>query len=241
MPGTTRVLLAPFDLVVPEEPLAHEKLCPVLGLVRVPTARRGIDAARAVLRIGGRGHSAAIHSSDPRTIMEFGAAAEVLRISVNAGNSLGSSGIETHLPPSMTVGTGFFGGSSVAENLQPKHFVQWTRLAYNSDPAEPFGNFSGLFPGRRLPGRCRLIRMRRIWLMRGAPGWHPSPAHRTPLPGTHPGAPAPDPIVAGGGGRAPGAATGPGLQAQDLAGLREEIRRLVIEELSQLVGGERRG
>ena len=146
VPGTTRVLLAPFDLVVPEEPLAHEKLCPVLGLVRVPTARRGIDAARAVLRIGGRGHSAAIHSSDPRTIMEFGAAAEVLRISVNAGNSLGSSGIETHLPPSMTVGTGFFGGSSVAENLQPKHFVQWTRLAYNSDPAEPFGNFSGLVP-----------------------------------------------------------------------------------------------
>src|SRR6266481_3264880 len=51
--------------------------------IRVPGARRGIDAARAVLRIGGRGHSAAIHSSDPRTIMEFGAAAEVLRISVN--------------------------------------------------------------------------------------------------------------------------------------------------------------
>ena len=39
---------------VPEEPLAREKLCPVLGLVRVPDARRGIDAARAVLRIGGR-------------------------------------------------------------------------------------------------------------------------------------------------------------------------------------------
>ena len=51
VPNRTRVLLAPFDLVVPEEPLAHEKLCPVLGLVRVPTARRGIDAARAVLRL----------------------------------------------------------------------------------------------------------------------------------------------------------------------------------------------
>ena len=66
VPATTRVLLAPFDLVVPEEPLAHEKLCPVLGLVRVPSARRGIDAARAVLRLSGRGHSAAIHSRDPK-------------------------------------------------------------------------------------------------------------------------------------------------------------------------------
>src|SRR5262249_54379131 len=28
VPGNTRVLLAPFGLVVPEEPLAHEKLCP---------------------------------------------------------------------------------------------------------------------------------------------------------------------------------------------------------------------
>jgi acetaldehyde dehydrogenase / alcohol dehydrogenase len=224
VPGTTRVLLAPFDLVVPEEPLAHEKLCPVLGLVRVPTARRGIDAARAVLRLSGRGHSAAIHSSDPRTIMEFGAAAEVLRISVNAGNSLGSSGIETHLPPSMTLGTGFFGGSSVAENLQPKHFVQWTRLAYNSDPAEPFGRFSGLIPWETPAGPV------------------PPYPYASNMADAGARAPVADPSAAGGGGRVPGdLAAGPGLQPHDLAGLREEIRRLVIEELSQLVGGERRG
>ena len=65
VPGTTRVLLAPFGLVVPEEPLAHEKLCPVLGVVTVPGEEQGIDAARAVLRIGGKGHSAAIHCGQP--------------------------------------------------------------------------------------------------------------------------------------------------------------------------------
>ena len=140
------MLLAPFNLVVPEEPLAHEKLCPVLGLVRVPSARRGIDAARAVLRLSGRGHSAAIHSSDPRVIMEYGAAVEVLRVAVNAGNSLGSAGLETNLAPTMTIGTGFFGRSSMAENLHPSHLVQWTRLAYNSGRAEPFGDFTGLIP-----------------------------------------------------------------------------------------------
>jgi acyl-CoA reductase-like NAD-dependent aldehyde dehydrogenase len=146
VPGTTRVLLAPFGLVVPEEPLAHEKLCPVLGLVTVPGDQQGIDAARAVLRIGGRGHSAAIHSASPATIMAYGAALEVLRVAVNAGSSLGAAGIETGLAPSMTIGTGFFGRSSVGENLQPKHLVQWTRLAYNSDPAEVFGDFAGLDP-----------------------------------------------------------------------------------------------
>ena len=59
VPPRTRVLLAPFDLVVTEEPLAHEKLCPVLGVVRAESADRGIEAARAVVRLGGAGHSAA--------------------------------------------------------------------------------------------------------------------------------------------------------------------------------------
>ncbi len=75
----TRILVAPFDLAVDEEPLAHEKLCPVLGVTRVPTAQRGIRTADAVLRIGGAGHSAVIHSHDARTVMAYAAAVDVLR------------------------------------------------------------------------------------------------------------------------------------------------------------------
>ena len=146
MSAGTRVLVAPFSLVVPEEPLAREKLFPLLGLVRVPDARRGIDAARAMLRIGGAGHSAAIHSHDPRTIMAYGAAVQVLRVAVNVGASTGSAGIGTNLAPTMTVGTGFFGRSSLGENLEPRHLVNLTRVAYASDAAEPFGDFDGLQP-----------------------------------------------------------------------------------------------
>jgi acyl-CoA reductase-like NAD-dependent aldehyde dehydrogenase len=197
VPAATRVLLAPFDLVVPEEPLAHEKLCPVLGLVRVPSARRGIDAARAVLRLSGRGHSAAVHSEDPRLIMEYGAAVEVLRVVVNVGSSLGAAGLETNLAPSMTVGTGFFGRSSAAENLHPGHLVQWTRLAYSRDTAEPFGHFTGLIPWQAPAG--------------------PVPAY---------------PVASNQ--RETGATAHYGFWS-DAGALREEIRRLVIEELSQLV------
>jgi acetaldehyde dehydrogenase / alcohol dehydrogenase len=213
VPAATRVLLAPFDLVVPEEPLAHEKLCPVLGLVRVPSARRGIDAARAVLRLSGRGHSAAIHSSDPRLIMEFGAAVEVLRVAVNAGNSLGSAGLETNLAPSMTLGTGFFGRSSVAENLHPSHLVQWTRMAYNSDRAEPFGDFTGLIPWQAPAGPVPSYPV----------ASNQRDGHRR---------------TGDGGLRADATARSGKIDWQpDVAALREEIRRLVIEELSQLVRG----
>src|SRR5689334_7662840 len=211
VPNRTRVLLAPFDLVVPEEPLAHEKLCPVLGLVRVPTARRGVDAARAVLRLSGRGHSAAVHSNDPQVIMEYGAAVEVLRVAVNVGNSLGSAGLETNLTPTMTIGTGFFGRSSVGENLHPSHLVQWTRLAYNRDPAEPFGDFTGLIPWQAPAG--------------AVPPYPVASNQRSDRPAT-----------AGGGGLAYSPARSE-LNGSDASALREEIRRLILEELSQLAGG----
>jgi acetaldehyde dehydrogenase/alcohol dehydrogenase len=234
VPGTTRILLAPFSLAVPEEPLAHEKLCPVLGLVQVPDARRGIDVARAVLRITGRGHSAAIHSTDPRTIMEFGASVDVLRVSVNVGNSLGSSGISTHLAPSMTVGTGYFGRSSLTENLEPKHLVQWTRMAYNAEAEEAFGNFSGLVPWETPAGPVPPYPVASNMAdLGGGPGGHPVPG-KTPGPGN------PQPHAAGAGWAGhEQQAGGPAYGGLDARTLREEIRRVVIEELAQFAGGSR--
>jgi acyl-CoA reductase-like NAD-dependent aldehyde dehydrogenase len=200
VPAATRVLVTPIALVVPEEMLAHEKLCPVLAMVTAPSAARGIDIARAVLRIAGAGHSAAIHSEDATTIMAFASAVPVLRVSVNVGNSLGSSGIDTHLAPSMTIGTGFFGRSSVGENLEPKHLVNFTRIAYNADQGVAMPDFSRLDPWKAPAGPV--------------PAYpHPSNAanHRSSSPrsGTE--------------------------ESGD--GLRDEIRRLVIDELRQLLKG----
>ena len=211
----TQVLLAPFGVVVPEEPLTHEKLSPVLGVVRVPDAAAGIAAARAVVRIAGAGHSAAIHSGDPRTIMRYAAEVPVLRVSVNVGNSTGSSGLDTNLAPTMTIGTGFVGRSSLGENLQPKHLVDWTRIAYNADPAEAMGDFTGLSP----------------WL-----------THDRPVPAypyaSNDGRGAAD---RGADGRAPDVerlvARVASTSAPDGgdAAFRDEIRRLVVEELAQLI------
>lgn len=105
---------------------------------------RGIRAARAVVRIAGAGHSAAIHSEDPRVITDYAAQVPVLRVSVNVGNSTGSSGLDTNLAPSMTIGTGFVGRSSIGENLQPHHLVNHTRIAYNADAGVVMPSFGHL-------------------------------------------------------------------------------------------------
>jgi acyl-CoA reductase-like NAD-dependent aldehyde dehydrogenase len=79
-------------------------------------------------------------------IMAFAAALPALRMAVNTGCSLGAAGYETNLGPSMTIGTGFVGGSSLSDNLTPQHLIQYSRIAYNKDAGEVFGNFSGLDP-----------------------------------------------------------------------------------------------
>jgi len=206
VPGRTRILVAPFDLAVSEEPLAHEKLCPVLGVVRVPSARRAVRTAVAVLRIGGAGHSAVIHSNDPRTVMDYAAAVRVLRVTVNEGGSTGSAGFGTHLAPSMTIGTGFVGRSSLGENLEPKHLVNLTRLAYSIDPSEVLPAYDRMVP-------------RETAAPLGAVPPYPLASNVSPQ----------------------GALTAVPTDAVALEGgtseLREELRRLIIEELNTIIRG----
>jgi acetaldehyde dehydrogenase / alcohol dehydrogenase len=209
VPPRTRVLLAPIDLAVTEEPFAREKLCPVLAVTRVSSADRGIEAARAIVRLGGPGHSAAIHSRDDGVIMRFAAQVPVLRVTVNAGNSLGSSGFSTNLAPSMTLGTGYVGRSSVGENLEPRHLVNWTRVAYNADDAVPFGSFAEVSPWERSAGTV------------------PAYPRASNQPGT--GASQPRTLLGG---------PGPDGHDEDDGGassVREQLRALIIEELEHLM------
>ncbi len=144
--ANARILVTPVDLVQPEEKLVREKLCPVLAFARVQTIDQAISAARSMMRKTGKGHSAAVHSKNEANIMAFAAAVPALRVAVNAGCSLGASGFETNLGPSMTIGTGFAGGSSIGDNLTPHHLMHYARIAYNKEAAETFGNFRNLDP-----------------------------------------------------------------------------------------------
>lgn len=138
----TRILLVSIVGVGPEEVFSREKLCPVLGFLVVENKRNAISQARALVRLSGAGHSCAIHTADPETALAFANAVEVYRCVVNAPCSQGAAGFHTNLSPSFTIGTGFFGRSSVGENITPQHLVHWTRLAYNKDRSEQMGDFS---------------------------------------------------------------------------------------------------
>ena len=133
VPAKTRILVAPIRLIGVGEDLSREKLCPVLGFFVARGHSQALVQARALLRYAGAGHSAAIHSTDERAVVDYAAAVEVYRVVVNAPCSQGAAGFGTGLAPTFTIGTGFFGRSSVGENIGPQHLVNWTRIAWPED------------------------------------------------------------------------------------------------------------
>lgn len=146
----TRILVARIHQIGAGEVLSREKLCPVLGYFVANSAKQAISHARGLLRFAGAGHSAAIHTADASVLLAFAAAVEVYRVVVNAPCSQGAAGFGTNLSPTFTIGTGFFGRSSVGENIGPQHLVSWTRISSLSDQNNPLQGRS--LAGLNLPG-----------------------------------------------------------------------------------------
>ena len=135
VPAKTRILVTPIRLIGVGEDLSREKLCPVLGFFVARSHSQALMQARALLRYAGAGHSAAVHSTDDQSVVDYAAAVEVYRVVVNGPCSQGAAGFGTGLAPTFTIGTGFFGRSSIGENIGPQHLVNWTRIAWPEDSA----------------------------------------------------------------------------------------------------------
>lgn len=143
VPERTKSLLVEIETVGVNEPISQEKLFPVLGYIVVDGVQSAINTALVMLDLIGKGHSAVIHSHDTAVVARYAAALPVCRISVNTPGVEGSSGFSTNLTRGPVIGTGFFGGSSVDDNIGPQYLVQWSRAAYPIDPKVSMGDMAG--------------------------------------------------------------------------------------------------
>ncbi len=131
-PPETRLLVAPLVGVGKEYPLSAEKLSPVLALYFVKDFEEGCRFCESILRFGGLGHTAAVHSRDDRLIREFGLRMPAFRVVVNSPATHGSVGSSTGLFPAMTLGCGAMGGNSTGDNISPLHLINIKRIAYET-------------------------------------------------------------------------------------------------------------
>lgn len=128
VPHSTTVLIGRQNGVGAGNPLSFEKLTTVLAFYTVKDWEEACHLSIELLQ-NGIGHTMSIHTNNRDIVLKF-AAKPASRILVNTGGSQGGTGISTGLPISFTLGCGTFGGSSVSENVSPKHLLNIKKVAY---------------------------------------------------------------------------------------------------------------
>jgi acetaldehyde dehydrogenase/alcohol dehydrogenase len=137
-----KVLLAPLPSELDElaaHPLVHEKLMPVLGLVRSPTVDHAIRAAEIVLENGGMGHTSAVYATDEAVIEAFSVAVRTGRILVNAPTAVGAlGGVYNAMTPTFSLGCGTWGGSVTTENINFRNLLNVKAVSRRQTPPQWF-------------------------------------------------------------------------------------------------------
>lgn len=115
-----KALVAPIEMGgKPEhEVLLHEKLFPVLALVKARSTDEAISICERVTEIEGLGHTSAIFSEDDSVVDQFAKRIRTGRILVNAPTAVGAlGGVYNDLTPTFSLGCGTWGGSTTTENV----------------------------------------------------------------------------------------------------------------------------
>nr|QAX24884.1 mutant adhE1 Y623L [synthetic construct] len=134
VPKTTRILIGEVTSLGEEEPFAHEKLSPVLAMYEADNFDDALKKAVTLINLGGLGHTSGIYADEIKArdkIDRFSSAMKTVRTFVNIPTSQGASGdlYNFRIPPSFTLGCGFWGGNSVSENVGPKHLLNIKTVA----------------------------------------------------------------------------------------------------------------
>jgi acetaldehyde dehydrogenase / alcohol dehydrogenase len=137
-----KLLIAPLpnDLdALAAHPLVHEKLMPVLGLVRADTVEQAVELCVLVTESGGIGHTSAVYASDESVVEAFAAAVRTGRILVNAPTAVGAlGGVYNNLTPTFSLGCGTWGGSLTTENVNYHQLLNVKLVSRRRTPPQWF-------------------------------------------------------------------------------------------------------
>lgn len=136
VPPGTRCLIADVAGVGRDYPLSMEKLSPILAFYVADGLVKGAERCYEILRYGGMGHTAGVHTRSREAAVQYGSQMPASRITVNTPTTHGAIGFSTALPPSMTLGCGSWGGNVTSDNVSPLHLLDIKRVAFETRPVK---------------------------------------------------------------------------------------------------------
>ncbi len=133
VPKNTKVLIGEVKDIAVDEPFAHEKLSPVLGMYSCDNFGEGAAMAAKLIAMGGFGHTSVLYCNELEQdkVDSFGKAVKTSRVLINMPASQGAIGdiYNFRLEPSLTLGCGSWGNNSISENVGPKHLLNVKTIA----------------------------------------------------------------------------------------------------------------
>jgi len=131
IPADRKFIIVHGDGIGKEHHFSSEKLTTLLAVYRYKGFDQALDMMRAVYEVGGKGHSCGIYSFNQEHIHRLAMAAPVSRIMVRQPQSKANAGaFNNGMPMTSSLGCGTWGGNSISDNLNYRHFLNITRVVH---------------------------------------------------------------------------------------------------------------
>lgn len=138
IPENASVIMVEMDNENKKDLFRKEKMCPVIGIVKYKTLDEAIEIAQTNLEIEGIGHSVAMHSNNKENIKLAGEKLTVSRLLVNQiCATMNGGSFSNSLAATTTLGCGSWGNNSISENLDYKHLINISRIAFSIEGSQP--------------------------------------------------------------------------------------------------------
>lgn len=134
----TRFLLVESDDTGADNPLARERMAPVLTLYKADDFAHAVQLAEVLLRNQGAGHSVGLHSLHDARALTLARQLPACRVIVNQAHCFATGGaFNNGLPFSLSMGCGSWGKNSISDNLNYRHYMNITRVVREIPTQEP--------------------------------------------------------------------------------------------------------
>ncbi len=146
-PKETKFIIVEESGIGPDFLLSGEKLSVVLTAYRAKNFDEAVSKVKQILDYQGAGHSCGIHTMDHRKAQRMAEELDVVRVLVNQAHTFGNGGgFTSGLNFTLSMGCGTWGGNSISENLNYRHFINITHLSTEIPEDKPseeslFGDF----------------------------------------------------------------------------------------------------
>jgi sulfoacetaldehyde dehydrogenase len=147
VPEGTRCLMVHGEKIGPEDRFSGEKISPVLTVWTWSDFDEMVDRLQKILAFSGKGHSVSVHTSIDERRVKVALRSNVGRVVCGFPHAhANSGGWNCGLPTTDTLGGGTWAGNMTSDNINWRHFLNYTLLAipketYIPTEDEVFGDF----------------------------------------------------------------------------------------------------